>query len=364
MSIKGEICLAHASHLRLASQGQDKVAREITAQAPQKQERFVQADLPLIEIPRIGLLRSNNFGKAVLDEVHSTYKKFPIIREMGKYWDTHPEKDKAGVVLCANSFYTVATDEVLRQYGLRTASLRELEMVISSGCYKQKMMPVFDTALSIVPGKNMGYHARSLLNQIRERDTSGTIPEDYPLMVPLNNLTLVRDSLSEEGLSFKLRDGEVNVLSAPILDGSNQTRYFSLEEVDDESGLPKYFDAGEIGFISARGPGTYAIRIGDFDKYSTRVDSRYPTNLLANGEIDTLDGGRQGAIFLVDENAQISSKGRQNYFKRIEDDEKEKIRKAANTYNAQRSSLEHEYYAFCDKTHRNADEIKLNSLLR
>src|SRR3989344_6156115 len=187
---------------------------------------------PLIEVPKeyltIGFLEGD-FGKEVLNEYKGRAKDYNKHLDILSY--------KYNIVQGSNPFAVVLMNKVLNEEGLKTASQSDLEKAIKlnalnlNGTYE-------DTALILRTENNPNsYLAKDLMKQIRKSNKEAKIP----VMIPLNQLGLVKDANSDYGLAFKLKE-DAEIIYAPIL--NKETGSFSSEDMDENTGLPTKLGKG------------------------------------------------------------------------------------------------------------------------
>jgi len=127
----------------------------------------------------------------------------------------------------SNPFYVIAVNDYFRANNIkiRTASQKDLEDILRNNLLQLKGH-YGDTGLVLrsteAPNE---YLAKHLANQL-------TNPS-YPLMIPLNGLTLIKDSNSPHNYSFQLTN-ETKLIYAPVL---NSVSGKNFNETDD-NGLP------------------------------------------------------------------------------------------------------------------------------
>src|SRR3989338_4737155 len=132
----------------------------------------------------------------------------------------------------SNSFYVTAVDDYFRANALkiRTASQKDLEDILRNNLLQLKGQ-YEDTALVLRSQKDPNkYLAQHLANQLNP---------SYPLMIPLNGLTLIKDDKSPHKYSFQLTD-KTKLIHAPVLNSESEQRF---NETDD-NGLPKNLGNG------------------------------------------------------------------------------------------------------------------------
>ena len=179
----------------------------------------------LVEIPR-DIPQTNflvgDFGKAVLDEVNSRYKDFPVVSKVGNYDN--------GIVKNSHPYFVVAVNEVIRPEGFHVATQADLKRIL-----RLNILPLRgqyeDSALVLrTEGEPNKYLAKALAKQVRARNPNAK----YSLMINLRDLTLEKDQDAPNGLAFKLTE-DVDVIYAPVL---NQPGNFNSEDIDEKTGLP------------------------------------------------------------------------------------------------------------------------------
>ncbi len=143
------------------------------------------------------------------------------------------------LVTGSNPFAVVLANQILAQEGLRTASPADLERVLQSqaltlrGTYE-------DTGLTLrTEGSPNEYLAGDLAKQLKAR---GMKVGKTAYVLPLNELTLRKDSDSPHGLAFDINEG-AKVIDAPILNKGDT--YFNSADVNMQTGIPSKTGQGE-----------------------------------------------------------------------------------------------------------------------
>ena len=184
---------------------------------------------PLIELPK-SVPQANflegDFGKAVLKEyserVKSDYDSVKDLKVLS-YEDN--------VVKGSNPFAVVLVNQIVSKEGLRTAKPSDLEQILRKnvlnleGFYEDSALVLRNTE---EPNK---YLAENLMEQIKKRDSK----QKLPVMIPLTELELAKDSNSWYKLSFKLKEN-AEIIYAPIL--NEKTESFYSKDIDEKIGLP------------------------------------------------------------------------------------------------------------------------------
>jgi|SRR3989344_5628521 len=188
---------------------------------------------PLIEIPKeipqIGFL-GGNAGGEINDSIRKDYKGNSAL-QVGKYSN--------GIVNGSNPLYAVAVQNRLPA-GVRVASQRDLEKAMKFGVYDFRGT-YEDTGLVLRSDDNPNsYLAGNLMTQVQDR-LGKNAKIKGPIMIPLYELELAKDSDSPHGLSFKLKE-DAELTLAPMLSGENHGKRFS--KTDELSGLPKELGEG------------------------------------------------------------------------------------------------------------------------
>ena len=224
---------------------------------------------PLIEVPKeyptIGFLEGD-FGKEVLNEYKGRAKDYN-----NQHLDILSYKDN--IVQGSNPFAIVLMNKVLNEEGLKTASQSDLGKAIKlnalnfNGTYE-------DTALILRNENNPNsYLAKHLMKQIKERNKNAKTP----IMITLNQLELVKDSNSDYGLAFKLKEGAELYENVKIL--NKETGNFSSEDMDEKIGLPIKLGKGNRT-LHTRDSGLSRLCLGRNLGLSARDDD------LANSDSD------------------------------------------------------------------------------
>jgi hypothetical protein len=177
-----------------------------------------------IEFPEADFLRGE-FGRAVFDEyqarVKADYDNNSALTVLS-YDD---------VVKGSNPFAVALVNDIVMQEGLRTATPADLERVLKADSLNLRGF-YEDSALALRSEEDPNeYLAKNLAEQVRARQIL-----KYPVIIPLNRLELVKDSDSDYGLGFRLRE-DVEIIHAPVL--NQGLGNFSSEDIDEKTGLPK-----------------------------------------------------------------------------------------------------------------------------
>lgn len=186
--------------------------------------------------PEIGPL-SGDFGKQVLDEYNGR-----VAKDYGNADALKVLKYADGVVKGSNPFAVVLMNSILPT-GLRTASQADLEEALQgdisfNGTYE-------DTGLVLrTDGNPNAYLAKNLTEQLRAR---GKRQLKYPVMIPLNQFSLVTDASSDQGLAFKLNE-DAQVFYAPILNQNTG----NFKDIDPKTGLPTKLGEGSRTFYTRK----------------------------------------------------------------------------------------------------------------
>ncbi|MBS3080489.1 hypothetical protein J4221_03385 [Candidatus Pacearchaeota archaeon] len=175
------------------------------------------------DIPQADFLRGD-FGKAVLEEYNARVKEDYHDNDNLKVLKYNEEQD---VVTGTNSFTTTLINKIIAEQG-HTATQAELERIIALNRPDLNLQGHYeDTGLVLRSNEEPNlYLANDLIAQL------GNI--ELPVMIPLKNLELRNDDNSPYGLAFNII-GET--IYAPIL--NLDSGYFSSEDIDEETGLPK-----------------------------------------------------------------------------------------------------------------------------
>ena len=230
------------------------------------------------EIPQIGLLGGES-GDEINDSIRKDYKDISALR-IGKY--------SGSVVRGSNPFYAVAVQSRLPA-GVRVASQGDLETAMNLGVYDFRGT-YEDTGLVLRSRENPNsYLAGNLMDQVQDR-LGKNAKIKGPIMIPLYELELAKDSDSPHGLSFKLKE-DAELTPAPMLSGANHGKRFST--TDELSGLRK-----ELGLVNrsldTRDDGLSRLWL-DRDLYLNSYND-YLANSNDNGRVvlvSTAEGGAQ-----------------------------------------------------------------------
>jgi len=210
----------------------------------------------LIEIPKeyptIGFLEGD-FGKSVLEEYKGRAKDYN-----NKNLDVLSYKDN--IVQGSNPFAVVLMNKILNEEGLRTPFQSDLEKAIRLNALN--LNGTYEETALILRNENYpnSYLAKDLMKQIKARNKKAKMP----VMISLNQLELVKDSNSDYGLAFKLKE-DAEVIYAPIL--NQEAGNFSSEDIDEKTGLPKKLGEGNRTLYTMKNglAGLYLARSLDLD---------------------------------------------------------------------------------------------------
>ena len=139
----------------------------------------------------------------------------------------------------SNPFYVITVNDYFRsnKSPTRTASPLDLEQALKSGIELKRHYE--DSALTLRNTKNPNkYLAKDLAGQLKATN--------YPLMIPLKGLTLIKDSKSPHNYSFKLTD-ETEIIYSDKLKRGNNIKKFNET---DEHGLPIFDYQGTRTFYT------------------------------------------------------------------------------------------------------------------
>ncbi len=188
--------------------------------------------IPLIKIPeyipKVDFLRGD-FGKAVLEEYKARADEDYHDNKNLRFLTYDTEQD---VVTGSNSFTTTLINNIIAEQG-HTATQADLERIIALNRQDLNLRGHYeDTGLVLRSNEEPNsYLANDLMKQLRNTE--------LPVMIPLKNLDLRNDDNSPYGLAFNII-GET--IYAPIL--NHDSGYFSSEDIDEETGLPKKLEQG------------------------------------------------------------------------------------------------------------------------
>jgi|SRR3989344_1706013 len=167
------------------------------------------------------------FGEAVHQRIVAQYGDNNSFVTQNIFYDK-----KLNVVRGSKPGYVVAVDEQINHLGLRTATPRDLQDIIEMNTLALSRT-YEDAALVLRSVKDPNtYFAQSLATQIQQRQEI-----IYPVMIPLNQLTLNEDKSSPYGLVFALKD-QVTIIHNQILNQSG-----NFPQID-ENGLPTEIGEG------------------------------------------------------------------------------------------------------------------------
>lgn len=190
-------------------------------------------------VPKVGFLRDDAFGEAVLSEYHDRVR-----RDFAGHEALKVLKTAGGVVHGSNPFAAVLIDMIVRSE-FRVAAPADLQAAHDAekksesapnlrGCYK-------DTALVLrsVSEPN-SYLAEQLNGQIG-------LKTKLPAVICLTGLELVADKESPLGLSFELTEDAL-YFSAPLME--RESDHFDNSAVERATGLPEELGGSERYFYS------------------------------------------------------------------------------------------------------------------
>ena len=219
---------------------------------------------PLIEIPQlvstIGFVNDYFDGKEFVNEFNgrtlSDYDNAGALRVLS-YTN--------GIVKGSNPFAVVLANQIAEQAGLRVAKQSDLEKAMNLGA--MNFAGTYEDTGLVVRSeedkdrKENTYLAQNLTNQIRARLGKKS---KLPVMLPLVGLRLVKDTNSQYGLAFELKEN-AEIIYAPILSKEGS---FSSEDINAETGLPNKLTGGNrnlytrssglSGLVLGRGFGLYS----------------------------------------------------------------------------------------------------------
>ena len=142
-----------------------------------------------------------------------------------------------GVVQGSNPFAVALTDQMLREQGIRVATMADLERALQTRALNLRNQ-YEDTGLVLRSVDNPNeYLAGNLAEQLKAR---GQTVGKNSVVIPLRGLNVVGDDASDYGLAFQLTD-ETQIIEAPLLaEKYNGKRFKRL----DENGMPIFDDEG------------------------------------------------------------------------------------------------------------------------
>ncbi|MBI4153335.1 hypothetical protein HY497_02330 [Candidatus Woesearchaeota archaeon] len=181
-----------------------------------------------------------------------------------------------GVIRGSNPFAVALIGQIVRDSGLHVATPADIEKSLRAGdILGIRGNHYVDTGLVLRSEEEPNsYLAQNLAEQLRAR---GTV--EYPVMVPLSGVELVRDSGSSCGLAFKLRD-DAEVVPAPVL---NKDSNFTTD-VDQKTGLPTETCSEGNRIFYTRTSGLSRLNVDDvlsLDAYSNDLNNSYPGGRVA-----------------------------------------------------------------------------------
>jgi|SRR3989344_2923252 len=201
---------------------------------------------PLIEVPKTipqADFLQGDFGREVLEEyqgrVKADYENLRVLNVLA---------DSSNLIVGSNPFAVVLINQVIREEGLRTATLADLERILKVGALQLKGTYEDSGLVLRTDGDSYqrnDYLAKDLTYQVKARGKS-----KMPVMISLTDLDLAKDEKSPYGLAFKLRD-DSNIIYAPVL--NKETSRFDSKDIDEKTGLPKKLGKGNRNFYTRQG---------------------------------------------------------------------------------------------------------------
>lgn len=192
---------------------------------------------------------TGEFGNELLaryqELIKGRYNNNPILNEF---------TFEDGIVKGSSPFMAIPMNEILREYGMHIPTPKEIDQIIQreildlKGKYEDMALVLRN---EIDPNK---YLAKNLAKQVKQREDL-----EFPLMIPLVGLELVVDKKAPSGLAFGLTD-QSEIIYVPQLNHKNNSKKFSES---DESGLPKFDDAGDKTLYTNDSGLVVLIRDGD-----------------------------------------------------------------------------------------------------
>jgi len=236
---------------------------------------FAGKPLRDVPMPSADLWRDDDFGASVLAEYNDRARR---------EFDDHPFlkifKVSAGVVHGSNPFAVCLVDMIVRPQ-VRVATLVDLQAILDSKGRVASSVPLRggykDAALALRSIKQPNtYLAEHLAEQLGARF-------EWPAVLQLSGLALVKDAKSPCGLSFEVTD-QTRAFHAPVL--LEASGHFSNDLVDRTTGLPERIEGAGRYFYGVEG-GLSRIYLGRGSSIDTIWDE------LGNSQAD-------GRVVLVD----------------------------------------------------------------
>ena len=207
-----------------------------------------------IETPLIGFL-GGEYGNEINNSIKKDYKGFSVM-QIADY--------DGGLIKGSNPFYAVAVQERLPS-NMRVASQSDLEKALKWQSLDLNRIYA-DSALALRTGDNPNsYLAKNLINQIKKINSKTKMP----IMIPLFGLELVKDSNSNYGLSFKLKEN-AEIIYDLILNKKDGN--FSSDDINLETGLPRKLGQGNRDFWTRKSGLSRVFLNGDSNAYSNYGD--------------------------------------------------------------------------------------------
>jgi hypothetical protein len=217
-----------------------------------------------IRFPEVDFLRGE-FGRAVYDEyqerVEADYDNNSTLTVLS--YDN--------VVKGSNPFAIALVNDIIMQEGFRTATTADLERVLRADSLD--LRGFYEDSGLVLRGENNPneYLAKNLAEQVKARQEL-----EYPIMIPLNGLELVKDNDSSHGLGFKLRE-DAEIIHSQIL--YKESGNFSSEDIDEKTGLPKKLGVGNRKLYT-RDSGLSRLCLGrSLDLYSNYENLAYSSSV-------------------------------------------------------------------------------------
>ena len=205
--------------------------REIENYQPPKESEEPDTKPPKPKKPSDLVLPSDSFfiTKELYDEFEARrLKEFPDIESLSGL----NYNQETGEVTGSTSFIATYLNSFLPE-NYRTSTPLDLENILKANSFQLKGYYI-DSGLVLRSTSEPNQHsAQHLMKQVKARLGNNL---QLPLLIPLYGLELKADKDSPHRLSFNLKDN-AELISALIL--SQDSAYFSSEDINERTGLPK-----------------------------------------------------------------------------------------------------------------------------
>jgi hypothetical protein len=240
-----------------------------------------QTERPLIEVPKVVPTISfltGDAGEEILREYKGRAEK-----DFGGAKVLNVLNYKDGVVRGSNPFAAALIGQIVRDAGLHIATPVDIQKTLDMGDslgIRGNHYVDMGLVLRSTEESNSSL-AKHLADQLKAR---GLV--EYPVMIPLASVEIVRDADSKYGLSFKLCE-DASVFHAPVLNKGGNFTY-----VDPKTGIPmETCDEGRT--LYARDSGLSRFRVNDYLDLNASGDGLNGSS--PDGRVAVVREGAEGA---------------------------------------------------------------------